>query len=295
MKDETLLFSVNPTSNMLSMVGTIDFDCPLCPNSYTIIIAATNNEESQADDFDNQNSLQTVHITINDLNDNVPSFYDVPNYFVLEGAGEGCRDCRINALDLDRIKDTVLDFNITHVNASDDSINASASPDPFTLTMEGGDTAVLVPSFGLADGMTGFFELEVEVKDSKPHINKTNVFVVLMTAQNNVTFGFTNSLTEVCQHKEQIFNILQSTLGWSFTEKNQLACGQSGTQDFSEGFTQLEGYFVDKDSFAPMSQRDIAFKYDQQFEVLWMALHDELNITLDANRGFIGETAEWEW
>ena len=72
---------------------------------------------------------------------------------------------------------------------------------------------------------------------------------------------------------------------WSFSSE-----GISGTvEKATENFTTLEGYFVDpSQEYKPQSQLEIASEYDKKFDELYVKLHSNLDIILDATRGFTG-------
>jgi len=124
-------------------------------------------------------------------------------------------------------------------------------------------------------------------------VAETNAIVVVMTAVNNVTFGFDNTREDVERQMENIFKVLNDTFNWSFALK-----GTQGTSysekivTFSETktFTTLEGYFVDPLTFKPKSQSEIAVQFDIVFDILYLALLKDANITMDGTHGFRGST-----
>lgn len=112
-----------------------------------------------------------------------------------------------------------------------------------------------------------------------------------MTGVNNVTFGFDNSREHIESNKDKLFKILNETFSWSFSSE-----GISGTvEKATENFTTLEGYFVNpSDDYKPQTQLEIATEYDKKFDELYVKLHRNLDIILDATRGFTGATTD-DW
>ena len=282
--------------NTVTLNGTLDVDCDFCPGSYNFRVSASNTPGLP--NFDKPASIQAVTVEVLDINDNVPRFVGLPSYFVLESISN-CGDCRIEADDRDTVIDQQLDFNIIGANVSDESLNGLGFEIvPFSEVAN--KIARLSPNFTVSEGMTGFFDLEVQVTDQggpgiERHTNSTHVKVVVMTAQNNVTFGFDNSENDLCCKKGAVMEIFLKVLGWSFTEKGSEPCECSTRTQASspraDSFSQFEGYFVDPDTFEPKSQREIAARYDLKFETLWVELNHQLNISLDGRQGFRGETS----
>jgi len=278
----------DPLQNKVTLNGTLDVDCDFCPKSYNFRVSASNT--AGVPNFEKPFSVQNVTVEILDINDNVPAFVGLPSYFVLESVSN-CDDCQIEADDKDTVLDKQLNFTIISTNASDESLNG-LSFDIVSISELATRIARLSPDFAVSDGMTGFFDLGVQVSDQGGHDSSTHVKVVVMTAQNNVTFGFVNSAYDVCRQRDAIIKIFLEVLGWSFTEKGREPCGtESQASPRENSFSEFEGYFVDPDTFEPKSQREIAAQYDLQFEKLWVALNHQLNISLDAHRGFQGETS----
>jgi len=286
--DQSDLFNIaNSSLNSVTVKGTIDVDCNGCLGSYTFRVSASNTPGQP--NFDKPASCQNVTVEVLDINDNVPMFVGLPNYFVLESVSNCGENCQIAANDSDTVLDQQLDFTITGTNASDESLNGLG----FDIVPISGATKIvrLSPNFIVSEGMTGFFDLEVQVADQGGHTNSTHVKVVVMTAQNNVTFGFDNTEDDLCPKKGAVMEIFLEVLGWSFTEKGIPEKCSTRKSPRADSFSQFEGYFVDPDTFEPKSQREIAARFDLKFEALWVELNHQLNISLDARQGFQGETS----
>ena len=298
--DQSIFYQINSSSsnlfviedpliNRVRVTENLDYDCATCSPAFTFTISASNKKDEP--NFDKPFSVQQVTVAVMDINDNIPEFIGLPNYFVLESATQ-CADCRIEAFDKDTSIDKMLSFEITNITVSDPSLKGTGfNIKNFTETAP---IATLEPDFTCcAAGMTGNYDVEVQVTDNVGHTSSTHVKVVVMTEQNNVTFGFDNAVDDICRHRESIMNIFLKVLGWSFTEKDPLNCvpGREASPRASS-ITEFDGYFVDPDTFKPKSQREIAAMYDQKFEELWLELKHQLNISLDGRQGFRGETTE---
>jgi len=298
--DQSIFYQINSSSsnlfviedpliNRVRVTENLDYDCATCSPAFTFTISASNKKDEP--NFDKPFSVQQVTVAVMDINDNIPEFIGLPNYFVLESATQ-CADCRIEAFDKDTSIDKMLSFEITNITVSDPSLKGTGfNIKNFTETAP---IATLEPDFTCcAAGMTGNYDVEVQVTDNVGHTSSTHVKVVVMTEQNNVTFGFDNAVDDICRHRESIMNIFLKVLGWSFTEKDPLNCVPGREADSrASSITEFDGYFVDPDTFKPKSQREIAAMYDQKFEELWLELKHQLNISLDGRQGFRGETTE---
>ena len=113
-----------------------------------------------------------------------------------------------------------------------------------------------------------------------------------MTGINNVTFGFDNSREQIENNIDEVQSIFQEVFEWTFSSKG---IRESSAGYRSSGFTFLEGYFVDpENNFKPKSQPEIATRYDERFDDLYLALVTRLNISLDTSQGFRGATTD-DW
>ena len=135
-----------------------------------------------------------------------------------------------------------------------------------------------------------YFDISLEVTDNAQHKANANVKIVVMTGINNVTFGFDNTGFQVRNNLHGIKAILESQFNWSWRPN-----GVRENVDFraESNFTTLEGYFVDpNDEFKPKDQLEIATKYDEIFDKLWLELYEELGLSLDGTKGFRGATTD---
>ena len=188
------------------------------------------------------------------------------------------------------VLDTELHFELLNQTSSDPSVTNAT--DAFDIRPnENGKSVEIVKSASYSPDPSQqlYFDLELEVRDSEEHASTGIVKIVIMTDMNNVTFGFDNSREEVESSEEELFRILGDLFEWSFSSRG---IKESSTR--AEGdFTTVEGYFVDPvRDYEPKTQLEIATKYDAIFDDLWTALHTELNISLDASRGFRGATTD---
>ena len=138
-----------------------------------------------------------------------------------------------------------------------------------------------------------YFDITLEVTDNADHKASANIKIVVMTGINNVTFGFDNTGTQVRANLEDIKAVLESQFNWSFSSR-----GVKENVDFraERNFTTLEGYFVDPhDEFKPKDQLEIATRYDEIFDELWLELNTKLGLSLDGTEGFRGATTDnWQ-
>ena len=138
-----------------------------------------------------------------------------------------------------------------------------------------------------------YFDITLEVTDNADHKASANIKIVVMTGINNVTFGFDNTGSQVRANLEDIKAILESQFNWSFSSR-----GVKEDVDFraERNFTTLEGYFVDPNNeFKPKDQLEIATKYDEIFDELWLELNTKLGLSLDGTEGFRGATTDnWQ-
>merc|ERR1719186_172393 len=286
-------FSIEKENNILKVIDNLDADCDGC-RTYDFEIVASNDCTNEPDKPE-PDSIQKVKVTVNDLNDNNPEFENILPYYVLSTTEDDpdCKDCIIQARNADINIDRVLHFRILNQTASDNI----TIPSPFVLE-KSGNTAITIKksdSYIPKDDMQIYFNLVLEVKDTANQTSEAEAKVVIMTAMNNITFGFDNALVEVEKHKEDILKVLNDTCKWSFSPKGTKQSSFSNNIDtFSETtpFTTLEGYFVDPVTFKPKSQSEIAAEYDWLFDDLYNALYNEANITMSGWRGFRGATTD---
>jgi len=132
--------------------------------------------------------------------------------------------------------------------------------------------------------------LELEVTDNAGHTDTASVKIVVMTATNNVTFGFDNTKDDIEKKKDVIKEVFDNTFGWSFSQKGIREYTQFKSSDESKPFTEVQGYFVDPTSFKPKKQSEIAAEYDRLFDELYLSLSSQANVSLDGTRGFTGAT-----
>ena len=303
-------FAVDKETNTLRVTAPLDFDCDGCRPWYDISIVSTNNQIS-APAYYQDDSVLAVRVTVTDLNDNVPEFKGIESFYVYSTQEDECKDCRIVAEDKDTGRmyllfinysnqnilalDKTLVFTITDTTSNDPSI-INATSDPFTLApQDDGHTVELVksPSYNPDPEQQVYFDINLEVADKAEHKASATVKIVVMTGINNVTFGFDNTGPQIREQLDDIKIILESHFNWSFSSR-----GVKENVDFrAEGnFTTLEGYFVDpNDEFKPKDQLEIATRYDEIFDELWMDLYYNLNLSLDGTEGFRGATTDnWQ-
>ena len=126
-----------------------------------------------------------------------------------------------------------------------------------------------------------YFDIELEVTDNAQHAERDTIKIVIMTGLNNVTFGFDNARGTIDSKKDELINTLDEVFDWSFSSKGI----KGGNTRADDGFTTLEGSFVDPNqNYKPLSQPEIATRYDREFDRLWTELKFNLNITLDSTR-----------
>lgn len=102
-----------------------------------------------------------------------------------------------------------------------------------------------------------------------------------------------SNFSEIEEQQNDIFKVLDETFQWSFSQKGIRESTFSRNVDMfsdSEPFTTIEGYFVDPITFKPKSQSEIAVEYDRLFDILYISLYTEANVTMDGRQGFRGAT-----
>ena len=182
------------------------------------------------------------------------------------------------------LPDDQLPIVILDQTASDPSVNNVTSANyPFHIKdTETGTSAELIkdPSYIPQQDQQINFDLLLQVTDAANHATNQTVKIVIMTGNNNVTFGFDNKLDDIVNNQNAIFDKFHKVFNWSFSPEGKPK--QPSTRSEAE-FTTLEGYFVDQ-NYLPQTQNQIANRYDSLFEVLYIELF-KLNISLDATRG----------
>ena len=293
-------FYVDKTLNTLGVKSPLDVDncngqeqdC----KSFSINIVSTNNRNGPPAIILPESVLNVV-VTVKDLNDNAPYFRNIRSYYVYSIIDEGgCQDCVIQAFDDDVAIDTSLEFSIINQTSSDPAIT-NTTEKPFDIVVGDDKKSVEIvktPNYSPDPNAQVYFDLELMVTDAGDHSSQSQVKIVIMTGINDVAFGFDNTQEHIENNIKEIEQIFEDVLEWRFSPKS-LGTASSRAGDEEDSFTLLEGYFVDPHrNFRPMSQPEIATRYDERFDQLYSNLSSQLNISLDTSRGFRGaSTDDW--
>ena len=187
---------------------------------------------------------------------------------------------------LSELPDDQLPIIILDQTASDPSMNNETNSNyPFNIRDTGtGTSAEIVknPNYIPKQDQQINFDLLLQVTDKANHATNQTVKIVIMTGNNNVSFGFDNKLDDIENNQNAIFDTFHKVFNWSFSPEGKPK-GQGQSSRAVGEYTTLEGYFVDQ-TYLPQTQNQIANKYDSLFEVLYIELV-KLNISLDATRG----------
>ena len=288
-------FYVDKEDNILGIKSSLDVDGCTGPDcdSFSINIVATNDATKPPTMFD-PSSILNVRVTVNDLNDNIPEFQNVRSYYVYSTLEGECKDCSIQASDKDNAIDTELSFQIINQTSSDPNV-MNTTQQPFFIELGADNKSVTIlksPDFNPDPDAQLYFDLDIKVTDKADHSSTAPVKIVIMTGINNVTFGFVNSREHVENNMAEVQEIFQEVFEWTFSPKG---IKESSRNYRSSDITTLEGYFVDpQNNFKPKSQPEIATRYDERFDDLYLALVTRLNISLDTSQGFRGATTD-DW
>lgn len=166
-------------------------------DNHEIRIIATNSESFPANRV-SENSLLTVTITVNDVNDNPPKFKQ-ESYAVGVSEKDNRNKILLTLVAIDPDLNDVVTYHLitesivaTGENIEDVKITA------FSVDEVNG---YLKLNFQLQPSMKGFFEFKVEARDSlgdvPGHKDEASVKVYLVAEANRVTFIFLNDVATV--------------------------------------------------------------------------------------------------
>lgn len=167
---------------------------------YEIRIIASNSINFNQNTEVSENSMLYVQITVNDVNDNPPTF-DYSTYTI--GISES-----------DNLQKTLITFH-----ASDPDLNDQVSyfilKDTLEVSNEALDgykdtafaldfrTGILTLNFKVQDSMSGFFTFKVQAIDLANHTDETVVKIYTVAERHRVTFVFLNTTEEVSSVNQQ--------------------------------------------------------------------------------------------
>ena len=141
-----------------------------------------------------ENSLLTVEITVNDVNDNPPTF-QYKNYAV--GVSE--KDNRGKTLLTLFATDPDLDDIVTYYLLTETIVATGENLEQVknTAFLVNEITGELKLNFELQTNMKGYFEFKVEARDLVDHTDEAFVKIYLVAEANRVTFVFLNDIETV--------------------------------------------------------------------------------------------------
>lgn len=209
--------------------------------NHSIRIIASNEEEMPPIRFVSEKSMLYINITVEDVNDNPPSFL-YKSYAT--GISESDNLGRIlitleaNDPDLDDVVTYfILEDTMTVSNPKLDYLKESA----FQLNKYSG---ALTLNFEVQSTMSGYFHFQAEARDLVLHTDTTDIKIFLVADANRVKFVFLNTV-------EEVKNADQLTLGRIFSEAYDADCviddisphqPSSGTVDETQ--TDLRVHFI---------------------------------------------------
>lgn len=188
--EDSRFFQLDKLTGNLSL--KLDLDRETVDN-HEIRIISTNSAKYPTNRV-SDNSLLTVVITVNDVNDNPPKFKQA-NYAV--GVSETDNLAKVllilEATDPD-LNDIVTYYLMTEsIVATGDNIDIIRET-AFNVKRTNGE---LTLNFKVQPTMKGFFEFKVEARDSVDHKDEAAVKIYLVAEVNRVTFVFLNEVSAV--------------------------------------------------------------------------------------------------
>lgn len=181
---------MNQNTRRLSLTKDLDRESV---DRHEIRIISTN-LESYPTRTPSDNSLLIIEITVNDVNDNPPTF-QYKNYAV--GVSE--KDNRDKTLLTLFATDPDLDDIVTYylmtetIVATGENLN-DVKNSAFLVNEISGD---LTLNFELQPNMKGFFEFQVQARDLVNHTDEASVKIYLIAEVNRLAFVFLNDIATV--------------------------------------------------------------------------------------------------
>lgn len=188
--EDSQFFKLDANTRILSLAKDLDRETV---DRHEIRIISTNSE-SYPTRRPSDNSMLTIEITVNDVNDNPPTF-QYKNYAV--GVSE--KDNREKTLLTLFATDPDLDDVVTYFLLTDTIVATGENLDDVkdTAFLVNEVTGDLTLNFELQTNMKGFFEFQVQARDLVNHTDEASVKIYLIADANRVVFVFLNGVETV--------------------------------------------------------------------------------------------------
>lgn len=175
---------------------------------HSIRIFASNEEIAPPIRFVSEESMLYIEITVDDVNDNPPSFvYKQYAVGISENDNFGKNLLTLEATDPD-LDDKITYFILTDtIRVSNDELN-SVKNSAFAVDQ---NTGVLSLNFEVQSTMSGFFEFDVQARDLVNHTDTAYVKIYIIAENNRVNFDFENTIEDVrAVNQERLKDILSN-------------------------------------------------------------------------------------
>ena len=198
------------------------------------------NSESYPSRRPSDNSYLTISVTVNDVNDNSPTF-EYKNYAVgvseTDTRGKNLLTLKADDPDLnDVVTYRILNDSIT---VTDDNLN-NVKDTAFLLNQV---TGALELNFQVQSYMKGYFEFQVEARDLVDNIDVATVKVYLVAEANRVTFIFMNNVEVVRGVDQTVFAAIFSAAYESECVIDEILASVFDGK-VQEGLTDVRVHFV---------------------------------------------------
>lgn len=206
---------------------------------HQIRIIATNLESYPAT-RPSENSLLYINISVNDVNDNPPTFQS-KNYI----AGISEKDNRGKILLTLFATDPDLDDEITYFLLTETIVTVGENLENVKTTafLVNQNSGALTLNFELQTDMKGYFEFQVQARDLVDHTDEASVKIYLVADANRVTFEFFNDVASVLSvDRENLSEIFSNSYEAECVIDEILASTEQGVAKEME--TDLRVHFI---------------------------------------------------
>jgi len=273
-------FELDVHTNILTNRTQIDRDCGTTCQSYTLLIAATNNcaEAPDVEDVD-ETGKQNLAITIKDENDNIPSFQNGSRSAGL--SIDDKTDDRLLSLtvkDVDECGNSeCLNISITSINVGIGSQGLPEGMDTFKLETKalggilGGIYSIeVLLNFVPSGEMKGFFSIEITASDQDDQKSSTEIEIVMIALENVCEFSFSNSLSVIESKQEELISVFNGVFPYAFVI-DRISADTNPTRAVKEdvsGNTIVRSHFVNSTTNQPILMWDAWVEFDRNLKQL---------------------------
>lgn len=236
--EDAQFFALDKTTTRLTLKKELDRETV---DNHQIRIICTNSENLPAR-RPTENQILTVDITVNDVNDNPPTF-QYTNYAVGVSEKDAIGKTLLTLFATDPDLDDIITYFLLTDTIKTTGENIEDIKDRAFLVNPA--TGVMTLNFALqASNMKGFFEFKVEARDLVNHTDQADVKIYLVAEANRVTFMFLNDVeTTQAVNQQSLEEIFSAAYGATCVVdeivKSQIdGLAQDGLTDFRVHFVR---------------------------------------------------------